>query len=148
LKLGKDYPVLACTLRNITTIQLKDNINHIHLILFQALHEKWFFSPSQPKLLVDSPFLNVEIIINNHTTQCYHLKISFDKTKIYYDRKNKIYDLKSEVVVFATPSYYYIFVNDHTFGFVHNFKIIKRKYYCYFEYLLKLLFETLQLLTN
>jgi hypothetical protein len=145
LKLGQDYPVLACALGDITTIQLENNINYIRLILFQVLHEKWLLSPSRLKPLVDSPFLHVEIIINNHTTQYYHLKVLFDKAKIYYDRKNHIYGLKSEVVVSATPSYYCIFVGDHTPGFVYNFKIIKRKYHCYFEYLLKLLFETFQL---
>jgi hypothetical protein len=34
LKLGQDYPVLACALRNITITQLEDNINRIRLILF------------------------------------------------------------------------------------------------------------------
>jgi hypothetical protein len=91
LKLGQDYPVLACALRDITTTQLKDNINRICPILFQALHEKWFFSLPRLKPLVDSPFPHVGIIINNHTTQCYHPKVSFDEAKIYYNGKNHIY---------------------------------------------------------
>jgi hypothetical protein len=33
-------------------------------------------------------------------------------------------------------------------GSVHDFEIIKKRYYCYFKYLLKLLFETLQLLAD
>jgi hypothetical protein len=91
LKLGQDYPVLACTLGNITTTQLKNNINHIYSILYKA--------------------------------------------KIYYDRKNHIYSLKSEVVVSATPPYYCVFVSDHTSGSIHDFEIMKKIYHCYFEYL-------------
>jgi hypothetical protein len=68
LKLGQDYLVLACTLRNIITTQLKDNINCIYLILFQVLHEKWLFSLSCLKLLVDSLFPHIGIIIDNHNT--------------------------------------------------------------------------------
>jgi hypothetical protein len=112
------------------------------LILFQVLYEKWLLSPSRPKLLVDSPFPHVGIIINNHTTQCYYPKVSFDEVKIYYDRKNHIFCLKSEVAVSVTPPYYCVFVGDHTLGSVHDFKIMKRKYHYYFEYLLKLPFET------
>jgi hypothetical protein len=143
LKLGQDYFVLTCALGDITTIRLEDNINRICLILFQVLYEKWLFSPSRPKPLVDNPFPHVGIIINNHTTQCYHPKVSFDKVKIYYDRKNHIYGLKFKVAISATPSYYCVFVGDHTFGFVHDFEIMKRRYHCYFEYLLKLPSKTL-----
>jgi hypothetical protein len=92
--------------------------------------------------LVDNPFPNVRIIINNHTIQCYHFKVLFNKVKIYYDKKNYIYSLKFKVVVFAISFHYYIFVGDHMFGFIHDFKIIKKKYYYYFKYLLKLLFKT------
>jgi hypothetical protein len=98
--------------------------------------------------LVDSPFPHVGIIIDNHTTQCYHPKVSFDEAKIYYDGKNHIYGLKSEVVVSATPPYYCVFVSDHTSSSIHNFEIIKKRYHRYFEYLLKLPFETLQLLAD
>jgi hypothetical protein len=87
LKLGQDYPVLACALRDITTTRLEDNINHIHSILFQALYEKWLFFLPRPKSLVNSLFPHVRIIIDNHTTQCYHPKVSFDEVKIYYNGK-------------------------------------------------------------
>jgi hypothetical protein len=44
--------------------------------------------------------------------------------------------------------YYYVFISNHMSSFVYDFEIKKRKYHRYFEYLLKLLFETLQLLAN
>jgi hypothetical protein len=106
------------------------------------LYEKWLFFLSHPKPLVNNLFPHVRIIINNHTTQYYHLKVSFDKVKIYYDGKNHIYSLKFEVVVSTTPFFYYVFIGDHTSDSIYDFEIMKKKYHCYLEYLLKLLFET------
>jgi hypothetical protein len=81
-------------------------------------------------------------------TQYYHPKVSFDKVKIYYDRKNHIYDLKFEVAISAMPSYYCVFVGDHMPGSIHDFEIMKKRYHRYLEYLLKLPFKTLQLFIN
>jgi hypothetical protein len=134
MKLGQDYPVFACVLRDIIITRLKDNINHIYPILFQTFYEKWFFSFSHLKLLINNLFPYVRIIINNHIIQYYYFKVLFNKAKIYYNKKNYIYNLKSEVVIFVTPSFYCIFVSDHMSSFVYDFKIMKRKYYCYFEY--------------
>jgi hypothetical protein len=64
----------------------------------------------------------------------YKTKVLFNEAKIYFYGKNHI---KSEVAVFATPLYYYVFISNHMYSSMYNFKIIKRKYYCYLKYLLK-----------
>jgi hypothetical protein len=99
--LVKTWSRLSCSCLCFKKYQLKDNINRIYLILFQILYEKWLFFLSHLKPLVDNSFPHVGI--NNHKTQYYHLKVLFNKIKIYYN------------VIFVIFFYYCVFISDYMF---------------------------------
>jgi hypothetical protein len=82
-------------------------------------------------------FLHTSIIIDTHTTQCFKLKVPFKEVKIYWDGKNKIYGLKNEVAIQATPFHYYVYVSKHILALIHDFELYKRNALQYLEYLLK-----------
>lgn len=138
LKLGVDYAVLSCVLGDISASRLEDNIIRIRPHLRSALNEKWLRLPSRPVPLRGTVIPHVALIIDNHTSECYRPKASFEEAKIYFDAKNKVYGLKTEVAVSAHEPHFCVFVGSHTPGSVHDFEIMKRDYQKYLEYLLKL----------
>ena len=61
----------------------------------------------------------------------------FEEAKIYWDAKNKMYSLKFEVAITATPPYYALFVFKGKVGSEHDFSIHKKNYTSYLDYLRK-----------
>ena len=94
--------------------------------------------PSQPIPLRGTVILHVALLIDNHTTECFCPKTTFNESKIYYDGKNRIYGLKTEVAFMAHEPHYCVFVGKHMPGSVHDFEIMKGSYHRYLDYLLKL----------
>ena len=137
-KLGCDYPKLALLLGSISTTWLEDNIKRIRPVLKAALQQKWFVTPQRPRPLSDTPFPHVALLVDAHTTPCYRPKASFDEAKIYYDAKNKMYGLKTEVAVSAQAPHYCTHVSSYVPGSVHDFELFKQGYERYLSYLLKL----------
>lgn len=147
-KTGADYTVLACVLGDITASRVEDNINRIRPLLRSALSQKWLQFPVRPVPLSGTIFPYVALLIDNHTTQCNRPRAPFNEAKIYYDGKNRIYGLKTEIAVTASAPHYCVFVGAHTPGSVHDFEILKRGYNRYLEYLLKLPTENAALPTD
>jgi hypothetical protein len=137
-KLGCDYPKLALLLGGISTTQLEENIKQIRPVLKAALIQKWFDSPQRPCPLSDTPFPHVALLVDAHTTPCYCPKAPFDEAKIYFDGKNRIYGLKTEVAVSVQAPHYCMHVSNSVPGSVHNFELFKQGYERYLPYLLKL----------
>ena len=80
----------------------------------------------------------VVLLLDSHTTEFHHLKAPFNEAKIYFDGKNHIYGLKTEVAISASVPYYCVLVGNHRPGSVHDFEILKQGYQKYLDYLHKL----------
>jgi hypothetical protein len=137
-RLGLDYAVLAVAIGDITANRVEDNINRIRPILKSALSEKWFDSPLRPLPLRDSPFPHCALIVDSHTTACYRPKARFGEAKIYWDGKNRVYGIKTEVAVRATAPHYCVAVSRHEPASKHDYEIHKSQFHNYLNYLLKL----------
>lgn len=137
-RLGVDYAVLAVAIGNITASRVEDNINRIRPLLKAALSEKWFDSPMRPSPVNDSPFPHCALIIDGHTTACFRPKARFNDAKTYWDGKNKIYGLKTEVAIRATAPHYCVAVSAHEPASKHDYEIHKANFHKYLEYLTKL----------
>ena len=137
-KLGCDYPKLALLLGGISATRLEDNIKQIRPVLKDTLIQKWFDSPQRPRPLTDTPFPHVALLVDAHTMPCYRPKAQFDEAKIYFDGKNQIYGLKTEVAVSAQAPYYCTHVSSSVPGSVHDFELFKKGYERYLTFLMKL----------
>ena len=98
MKLGIDYIQLAMHLGNdITPSQVEENIRRIRPVLKDSLSKKWCDPvPACPRPLAESPFPQVALIVDSHTTPCFCPKAPFEEATIYFNGKNKVYGLKSE----------------------------------------------------
>jgi hypothetical protein len=119
-KLGKDFAVTAKTL-GLKKTRLEDNVTRIRPIINETLRDRWWTNCLRPKPVTTSAFPHVALLIDNHTTQCFRPKTRFAETKIYWDKKNKIYGLKSEVAVSAHEPHYYQFVGSHHAASAHDY---------------------------
>lgn len=137
-RLATDYAVLATAIGNITASRVEDNINRIRPLLRAALSEKWFGSPLRPTPLHDSPFPHCALIVDGHTTACFRPKARFQDAKTYWDGKNKMYGLKSEVAVRATAPHYCVAVSPHEPASKHDYELHKSNFHRYLDYLLKM----------
>ena len=103
------------------------------------MFQQWFDQPPQhPLPLADTPFLHVALLVDATTTPCFRPRGRFEDAKAYYDAKNKIYSLKTEVAVIAQPPYFCTHVSVVVPGTVHDFELFKRGFQQYLNYLTKL----------
>jgi hypothetical protein len=123
-------------------VSLFEMDNNNKNIACTTLRNRWWTNHPRPKPVTTSAFSHVALLIDNHTTQCFWPKTRFAEAKIYWDGKNKIYGLKSEVAVNAHELHYYQFVGPHHVASAHDYQIHKQEYARYFSYLLKLPDET------
>lgn len=75
------------------------------------------------------------LVIDGFTAQISPPKMNFNDAKTYWDGKNKIYGLKTEVAVSDTAPHYCLFVSDHVPGSMHDYLLHKQWYHNYGEYL-------------
>jgi hypothetical protein len=135
-KVGKEFDVLA-KLVGMKPGRFEDNVNRIRPILNASLKERWWSSRARPTFRDQSAFPHCALIIDSHTTQCFRPKCSFNEAKIYWDGKNKIYGLKTEVAVSSTPPHYCLFTHKYNVASKHDYQNHKQLYTAYLEYLLK-----------
>lgn len=135
-KLAADVDTLACLLA-IKPSRLEENISRIRPIVCATLRSEWWEHRSRPSIQADSPFPNVALLIDAHTSSCFRPKGPFEQSKRYWDKKNHCYGVKSEVGVMAAPPHYCLFVGAHTEGSVHDYHTLKHHYTKYLDYLLK-----------
>ena len=103
------------------------------------MFQRWFDQPPQrPLPLADTPFPHVALLVDVTTTPCFCPRGRFEDEKVYYDAKNKIYGLKTEVAVTAQPPYFCPRVSVAVLGAIHDFELFKRGFQWYLNYLTKL----------
>ncbi len=136
-KLSSDIDVLAKIL-NIKPNRLEDNIHRIRTIVNKTLRFRWWSPIARPRYQDGSPFPNVALIIDNHTSEVFRPKDPFGEAKIYWDGKNKIYGLKNECAIMATTPHYFTHINKEEVASIHDYQYHKGCYVNYLDYLLRL----------
>ncbi len=136
MKTDVDAPALAKTLA-IGDSQFIGNIDRIRSLLFHGLRSKWATLIPRPTDDDERPFPTVGLLIDVHTTECFRPKARFEESKIYYDGKNHIYGLKTEVAITAARPHFCVTTTPHEPGSVHDYSVHKKNYERYLDYLQK-----------
>jgi hypothetical protein len=82
----------------------------------------WYNYRLYPEINLDSYFPNITLLIDNHIIKCFCPKGRFGDAKTYWDTKNHIYSLKSEVTIDTKAPHYCRFVQGHTSGSIHDYQ--------------------------
>ena len=77
------------------------------------------------------------LLIDAITIECFRPEGRFEEGKHYFDGKNHIYGVKSEVAVTAARPHFYVHSTPHEPGSVHDYTIHKKNYRSYLDYLRK-----------
>lgn len=133
---GKDFDKLAAAV-GIPAGRFADNVGRVRPVLHAALCSRWLSPPARPQALVGTNFPHIGVLLDCHTTEGFRPKAPFLEGKIYYDGKNKIYGLKSELGVDAHPPHYCKFTANHTPASVHDYEYHKHNYQLFLPHLLK-----------
>lgn len=135
-KLGCELSILSKVL-DMKENRLDDNIDRIRPILNATLRYIWWAPRDRPRFQDDTPFPQVALLVDGHTSQVFRPKAPFDEAKIYWDAHNSIYGYKNEVAVMATDPHYCLFVHQKEVGSAHEYQSHKQHFTSYMDYLLK-----------
>jgi hypothetical protein len=122
---------------NLSVNRLSENIARIRPILNAALKKHWRPLLPRPHTQSNRHLPYAALIIDATTTQCFRPEGLFEQSKTYYDGKNRIYGLKTEVAVTACAPYLFVRSSPHYPGSVHDFTIHKHEYIHYVDFLRK-----------
>jgi hypothetical protein len=117
--------------------RLQDNIARVRPVLNGALRSRWLEPRARPQPLLGTNFPHIGVLVDCHTNESFRPKAPFEEAKIYWDGKNKIYGLKSELGIAAHPPHYCLFTAPHTVPSIHDYEYHKRAYEQYLLYLQK-----------
>jgi hypothetical protein len=131
-----DFPALAKIL-NIGESRFISNISRVRPILNEALSVKWKSLLPRPGDDVERRYPAAALLIDCHTTECFRPKGRFGDAKTYYDGKNCIYGVKSELAVTAARPHFFVTSTPHEPGSTHDYTIHKRFYHIYLDFLRK-----------
>jgi hypothetical protein len=134
-KLGTTVGGLAARI-NVKESTLADAITRIRPILNQTLHNRWWEARSRPKEFAQQGYRHVAAL-GDSTSLEVHRPGRFEEAKAYWDGKNKIYALKKEVAVMASPPYFALFSSKGFLGSIHDYSHHKSYYRNYLPYLRK-----------
>lgn len=140
----KDFDGLAAAL-GVPSGRLQDNIARVRPVLNRALHSRWLEPRQRPRPLSATVYPHIALLVDCHTTECFRPIGPFEEAKIYWDGKNSIYGLKSEVAVMASPPHFCLFVVPRTVPSRHDYEYHKSHFEVYLPYLLKTPAEHLRL---
>jgi hypothetical protein len=133
-KSGLDYSILA-KLLGLKESRCENDVRRMRPLLHAT--DTWFTHRAHPTIVEESLYPHVALLIDNLIIQCFRSKDKFTETKTYFDRKNKIYGLKSEVAVDVVSLHYCRFVQSHEHGSKHDYQTLKTTFTSYLGYLLK-----------
>jgi hypothetical protein len=136
LRTDADMPKLSKIL-NLSVNRLSENIARIRPILNAAMKKHWAPLLPRPHTQLNRHYQYAALIIDVTTTQCYRPEGVFEHSKHYYDGKNRIYGLKTEVAVTACAPHLFVRASPHYPGAVHDFTIHKQEYAHYVDFLQK-----------
>jgi hypothetical protein len=129
LKLGLDYKRLAALLQ-LPVGRLTEDVKRVRPVLRETLEFEWWGGGSRmrPEPVPQSPWPQVALLIDSHSTEVFRPKTRFAEGRLYYDGHNRIYAVKSEVAVRATPPHLCLFVSPHQPGSLHDYRIHREVY--------------------
>jgi hypothetical protein len=135
-KRGMGYDTLATFLK-MTTSSLIRALERVTPVLYEILKSRWWNDRKRPTPLIQSNFRYIALCADSTSIEINRPKGRFEEVKNYYDAKNKIYALKKECAVMASPPYYCLFSQRAVTGSTHDFNILKSTYQSYVSYLTK-----------
>ncbi|KAL6054116.1 Conserved oligomeric Golgi complex subunit 3 [Balamuthia mandrillaris] len=131
----------------ITTVEAA--INRIRPILLEVLEDRWWQgNRRRPIPLMDedetlSQYAHIALLVDSTSVEVFRPNNSlFEEGKHYFDGKNRIYALKKEVAVMASPPHFALFSFPGAPGARHDYSILKEHYSAYIPYLTKSAQET------
>ena len=136
VKTGMDYETLGSFLK-ISTSSLIRALDRIGPVLQETLKNRWWNDRKRPVPLTTTNFPYIALCADSTSIEINRPKARFEESKIYYDAKNKIYALKKECAVMASPPHYCLFSQRAVTGSTHDFNILKSTYSSYVGYLAK-----------
>src|SRR6185369_15166002 len=113
------------------------NIDRVRPILHSALLARWSQLVGRPIADPDRPFPHAALIIDGHSTECFRPRGRYEEVKHYFDGKNRIYALKTEVAIAAHRPHFFVTSCPHYAGSTHDYAMHKREYRRYLPYLRK-----------
>jgi len=113
--------------------------------LLAYLTEKWWSNRQRPVPLEATSHPFIALICDSTSTQVLRPVGRFEEAKIYWDGKNKIYALKKEVAVMASPPHFALFTGVAFVGSEHDYSAFKKTHEKYLGYLRKTPEERAQL---
>lgn len=122
---------------NISEGRFSKNVDRIRPNLLSALQQRWATMLPRPDTDLTRDHNYAALLIDSITTECFRPEGRFEEAKHYFDGKNHIYGVKSEVAVTAARPHYYVLSSRHEPGSVHDYTIHKRNYRNYLDYLRK-----------
>jgi hypothetical protein len=122
---------------NISEGRYTKNVDRIRPNLLAALQQRWATMLPGPATDLTRHHNYAALLIDATTIECFRPEGRFEEAKHYYDGKNHIYGVKSEVAVTAARPHYYVHSSPHEPGSVHDYTILKKNYRNYLGYLRK-----------
>jgi DDE superfamily endonuclease len=123
---------------NLPEGRYSSNVDRIRPILRAALKERWSLLIPRPASDVNRHYAYAGLLVDATTIECFRPEGRFEEAKHYYDGKNHIYGLKTEVAVTAASPHFYLSSSPHRPASVHDYTIHKSWYQHYLDYLRKL----------
>jgi hypothetical protein len=122
---------------NISEGRFSKNVDRVRPHLLAALKQRWATMFPRPDTDLTRDHNYAAHLIDVTTIECFRPEGRFEEAKHYFDAKNHIYGVKSEVAVTAVRTHYYVHSTPHEPGSVHDYTIHKRNYRSYLDYLHK-----------
>ncbi len=123
-KSGVEIDNLAISVNRKATA-VRNAINRTRPVLLLTLEERWLKSLPRPVPLAVPGFSDVALLLDSTSFEVYRKLADFQESKILYDGKNRIYALKKEVAVSASPPYFALFIRKSAVGSMHDFQMFK-----------------------
>jgi len=134
LKTGTGYDLIAKTFR-ISETRLEDCLNRVRPALHTALRSRWWDRRRRPVRQPNAVSPLVALIVDGHTTPICQPKMPYEDAKVYWDGKNHIYGLKTEIAISARSPHYCLFTCPAVPASKHDYELHKEIYRQYMGYL-------------
>jgi len=136
LKTGAEFAQVAL-LSGYGESAVRTAISRAKEAVFEMLEERWWLQRRRPVPLERTPHPYIGLLCDSTSIEVFRPMCRFDEAKVYWDGKNKIYALKKEVCVMASPPHYALFTSPKFYGSEHDYSQFKKNYEKYSRYLHK-----------
>ena len=122
---------------NISEGRFSKNVDRIRPVLLAALQTRWAALLPRPHSDLGRDYNYAGLLVDAITIECFRPEGRFEEAKHYWDGKNHIYGLKTEVAVTASRPHLYVTSSPHEPASFHDYRIHKKNYRRYLDYLRK-----------